>query len=95
VDPVAHLVDAHHRRPGPPHTASTSHTGTSPPACAWATAWFRFVAARRSWVANPLASARASRDRYEEAALLTGYPAGSPQDALDTACTVHLPTEPS
>ncbi|WP_239313908.1 hypothetical protein [Frankia sp. Cj3] len=37
----------------------------------------------------------AARDRYEEAALLTGYFAGSPQDALDTACTVHLPTEPS
>ncbi|WP_239395580.1 hypothetical protein [Frankia sp. CiP3] len=37
----------------------------------------------------------AAHDRYEEAALLTGYLAGSPQDALDTACTVHLPTEPS
>jgi|SRR6516165_7249130 hypothetical protein len=34
----------------------------------------------------------AAHDRYQEAALLTGYLAGSPQDALDTACTVHLAT---
>ncbi len=32
----------------------------------------------------------AARDRYQEAALLTGLPAGTPQEALDTACTVHL-----
>ena len=31
-----------------------------------------------------------ARDRYEDAALLTGLPIGSPQEALDTACTVHL-----
>src|SRR5579859_1478047 len=31
-----------------------------------------------------------ARDRYEEAILLTGLPIGSPQDALDTACTDHL-----
>jgi hypothetical protein len=30
------------------------------------------------------------RDRYEDAVLLTGLPIGSPQEALDTACTVHL-----
>src|SRR5215471_8204765 len=29
-------------------------------------------------------------DRYEDALLLTGLPIGSPQEALDTACTVHL-----
>ncbi|WP_239333328.1 hypothetical protein [Frankia sp. CiP3] len=29
-------------------------------------------------------------ERYREAALLSGLTAGSPQDALDTACTVHL-----
>jgi hypothetical protein len=28
----------------------------------------------------------AAHDRYQEAALLTGLGAGSPQDALDTAC---------
>ena len=28
--------------------------------------------------------------RYEDAVLLTGFPAGTPQEALDTACTVHL-----
>jgi hypothetical protein len=28
--------------------------------------------------------------RYEDAVLLTGLPTGTPQDALDTACTVHL-----
>ena len=32
----------------------------------------------------------AATDRYEDSVLLTGYTAGSPQDALDTACTVHL-----
>jgi|SRR6266849_1215962 len=32
----------------------------------------------------------AARDRYEDAVLLTGLPVGSPQEALDTACTVHL-----
>jgi hypothetical protein len=32
----------------------------------------------------------AAHDRYQEAALLTGLPAGTPQEALDTACTVHL-----
>ncbi len=32
----------------------------------------------------------AAHDRYQEAALLTGLGAGSPQDALDTACTIHL-----
>ena len=31
-----------------------------------------------------------ARDRYEEAVLLTGLPIGSPQEALDTACTLHL-----
>jgi hypothetical protein len=31
-----------------------------------------------------------ARDRYEDAVLLTGRPVGSPQEALDTACTVHL-----
>ena len=32
----------------------------------------------------------AARARYEDAVLLTGSPAGTPQQALDTACTVHL-----
>jgi hypothetical protein len=32
----------------------------------------------------------AARDRYEDAVLLTGYPTGTPQEALDTAATVHL-----
>jgi len=32
----------------------------------------------------------AARDRYEDAVLLTGLPTGTPQEALDTACTVHL-----
>jgi hypothetical protein len=31
-----------------------------------------------------------ARDRYEDAVLLTGLPTGSPQEALETACTVHL-----
>ena len=31
-----------------------------------------------------------ARDRYEDAVLLTGLPIGSPQEALDTACTFHL-----
>ena len=28
--------------------------------------------------------------RYEDAVLLTGSPAGTPQEALDTACTLYL-----
>ena len=32
----------------------------------------------------------AARDRYEDAVLRTGLPIGTPQEALDTACTVHL-----
>ena len=32
----------------------------------------------------------AARDRYEDAVLRTGLPIGSPQEALDTACTIHL-----
>jgi hypothetical protein len=31
-----------------------------------------------------------ARDRYQDAVLLTGLPIGSPQQALDTACLVHL-----
>jgi hypothetical protein len=32
----------------------------------------------------------AAHDRYQQAALLTGLPTGTPQEALDTACTIHL-----
>ena len=32
----------------------------------------------------------AAKERYEDSALLTGSTTGSPQDALDTACTIHL-----
>ena len=32
----------------------------------------------------------AANSRYEEAVLRTGLPAGTPQEALDTACIVHL-----
>jgi hypothetical protein len=32
----------------------------------------------------------AARDRYQDAVLRTGLPTGTPQEALDTACTVHL-----
>src|ERR1700752_5235974 len=35
----------------------------------------------------------AASDRYEDAVLRTGLPTGTPQQALDTACTIHL-TEP-
>ena len=31
-----------------------------------------------------------AHDRYQDAVLLTGLPIGTPQEALDTACTVHL-----
>ncbi len=31
-----------------------------------------------------------ARDRYQDAILLTGLPTRSPQQALGTACTVHL-----
>ena len=29
-------------------------------------------------------------NRYQDAVLRTGLPAGTPQEALDTACTIHL-----
>jgi hypothetical protein len=32
----------------------------------------------------------AANDRYQDAVLLTGLPVGTPQEALDTACTIHL-----
>ncbi len=32
----------------------------------------------------------AAHDRYQDAVLFTGLPAGTPQEALDTACTIHL-----
>jgi hypothetical protein len=32
----------------------------------------------------------AAHDRYQDATLRTGLPAGTPQEALDTACTIHL-----
>src|SRR5271154_2559991 len=32
----------------------------------------------------------AAHDRYQDAVLRTGLPVGTPQEALDTACTIHL-----
>jgi hypothetical protein len=32
----------------------------------------------------------AAHHRYQDAVLRTGLPTGTPQEALDTACTVHL-----
>jgi hypothetical protein len=32
----------------------------------------------------------AARGGYQDAVLRTGLPAGTPQEALDTACTIHL-----
>jgi hypothetical protein len=32
----------------------------------------------------------AAHDRYQDSVLRTGLPAGTPQEALDTACTIHL-----
>ena len=32
----------------------------------------------------------AAHDRYQDAVLRTGLPAGTPQEALGTACTIHL-----
>jgi hypothetical protein len=31
-----------------------------------------------------------ARDRYQDAVLRTGLPTAAPQEALDTACTIHL-----
>ena len=36
----------------------------------------------------------AAHNRHQDAILRTGLPAGTPQEALDTACTIHL-TGPS
>ena len=32
----------------------------------------------------------AASNRYQDAVLRTGLPIGTPQEALDTACTIHL-----
>ena len=32
----------------------------------------------------------AAHDRYQDAVLLTGLPVGTPQEAVDTACMIHL-----
>ena len=32
----------------------------------------------------------AAHDRYQDAVLRTGLPTGTPQEALDAACTIHL-----
>jgi hypothetical protein len=32
----------------------------------------------------------AAHDRYQDAVPRTGLPVGTPQEALDTACTIHL-----
>jgi len=32
----------------------------------------------------------ATHEGYQQTTLRTGFTAGSPQDALDTACTIHL-----
>ena len=32
----------------------------------------------------------AAHDHYQDAILITGLPTGTPQEALDTACTIHL-----
>ena len=32
----------------------------------------------------------AAHDRYQDAVLRTGLPVSTPQEALDTACTLHL-----
>jgi hypothetical protein len=34
----------------------------------------------------------AAHDRYQETVLLSGFSAGTPRDALDTARTIHLAT---
>jgi hypothetical protein len=34
-----------------------------------------------------------AHDNYQDAVLLTGFRAGTPQEALDTACAVHLATQ--
>jgi hypothetical protein len=58
----------------------------------------RLTAAWPRW-SEPLSAMTNTRgasfasDRYQDAVLRTGLPTGTPQEALDTACTVHL-TEP-
>lgn len=58
---------------------------------AWRNAWRAFPAPLRGL--GPFLRLRdllTCRDRDEDAVLLTGLPIGSPQEALDTACTVYL-----
>ena len=47
----------------------------------------RYVGSAHQW---QFAIYRASHDDYEKSVLPTGYPAGTPQEALDCACGLYL-----
>ena len=47
----------------------------------------RYTGSASTW---GFATYRASHDDYEKAILPSGYPAGTPQDALDCACGLYL-----
>jgi len=56
--------------------------GTTLPLCR-----LRYAGSATSW---GFAIYRASHDDYEKSVLPTGYPAGTPQEALDCACGLYL-----
>ncbi|MDP9865019.1 MULTISPECIES: hypothetical protein [Streptosporangium] len=56
--------------------------GTTLPLCR-----LRYAGSATSW---GFAIYRASHDDYEKSVLSTGYPAGTPQEALDCACGLYL-----
>lgn len=47
----------------------------------------RYVGSAHQW---QFAIYRASHDDYDKSVLPSGYPAGTPQEALDCACGLHL-----
>jgi hypothetical protein len=49
--------------------------------------WLRYGGSAHSF---GFAIYSAAHDRYQDAVLRTGLPVGTPQEALDTACTIHL-----
>ena len=48
------------------------------------------MASGGSAVSFGIAICSAAYDRHQDTVLVTGLPNGTPQEALDTACTLHL-----
>ena len=77
------LNDLHVRHRGPfAYVSGELHDGTTLPLCR-----LRYTGSATIW---EFAIYRASHDDYEKSILPSGFPAGTPQEALDCACCLYL-----